>query len=221
MAERRRTVYSYCIMKSFPILLLLSASQIALAAPAPSHCRGGETTYFNCSVKNGTKVVSLCGMDKDGPGSYLQYRYGAPGRVNELVYPPAKNDASMGETFYYDSSTDKDGLRSQSGVWFEHGNTYYELKHVVNRGQAGQVTSTESEILMWAGVPAGAPKPMVCKQGSGGDNLSQAGPLIGSMAPKGRTWQMSPLDLHYKLREKKAVEKVEKNKETGASEIED
>lgn len=219
MAEMRRSVYSYCIMKSFPIFFLLAASQIAFAAPAPSHCRGGETTYFNCSIKGG-KVVSLCGKDVDGPGSYLQYRYGAAGRATELVYPPARNDASMGEAFYYDSSTDKDGLRSQAGVWFEHGNTYYELKHVIYRGQAGQVTGTDSEILMWAGVPAGAPKPLICKQGSGGDNLSQAGSLIGSMAPKGRSWQMSPLDLHYKLREKKP-EKIEDVKETGASDIQE
>jgi hypothetical protein len=204
MAGMRGTVYSYCTMKRLSLLLLAAASPVAIGSTTPSHCRAEETTYFNCSVRGGAKVVSLCGKDLDGPRSYLQYRYGAPGRTAELVYPPAKNDPAMGQSFYYDASADKDGSKVETGVWFEHGNTYYELKHVVFRGQAGQVTGSESEILMWAGIPAGAPRPLVCKQPRGGDRLSEAGPLIGAMAPKGRTWRMSPLDLHYKLREKNA-----------------
>lgn len=217
MARTRGTVYSCCIMKRFSLLVLVAASQHALAAPAPTHCRGGETTYFNCSIEGGKKLVSLCGTDLEGRGSYLQYRYGAPGRAADLIYPPAKNDAAMGEAFYYDTSSDKDGMRVESGVWFEHGNTYYELKHVQYRGSAGQVTHGDSEILMWAGVPAGAPRPLVCRQASGGNNLAKAGPLIGAMAPKGRSWQMSPLDLHYKLREKKAETKSDKADRPAAS----
>jgi hypothetical protein len=201
MAGMRRRVYSSCTMKRLSLLLLAAASPLAIGS-TPSHCRGEETTYFNCSVKGGSKVVSLCGRDLDGPRSYLQYRYGAPGRSAELIYPPAKTAPTMGQSFYYDASSDKDGSRVESGVWFEHGNTYYELKHVVFHGQAGQVTGTESEILMWAGTPAGAPRPLVCRETRGGDRLAEAGPLIGAMAPKGRTWRMSPLDVHYKLREK-------------------
>ncbi|MBC7685574.1 MAG: hypothetical protein H7176_10145, partial [Bdellovibrionales bacterium] len=162
-----------------------------------SHCKGGETTYFNCSVKNGGKLVSLCGKDEEGEGSYLQYRYGTPRRPLELIYPPATNDAAMGTTFFFDSSAAKDGSQSEAGVWFEHENTYYKLKYGVNAGPGGQLTTTESEILMWAGVPSGAPRNLLCKQTHGGENLLRASALIKSMSPKGRVWQMSPLDVHY------------------------
>jgi hypothetical protein len=216
-------------MKRLALLALISAVHLASSAHAASLCRSGETTYFHCSIQGGTKLVSLCGKDLDGRGSYLQYRSGAPGRPADMIYPPAKNDVAMGDTFYYDSAREKDDARVESGVWFEHGNTYYELKHVVYRGGSGAVTGSESEILMWAGIPAGAPRPIVCKESKGGQNLFKAGPLIGAMAPKGRTWQMSPLDLHYKLRPRKAdkvekadkLEKADKAEQTDKAETDD
>lgn len=205
-----RTVYS-CAMKTFSLLLLLAAAPLASAAPA-SHCKAGETTYFNCTIKGGSKVVSLCGKRLDGPGSYLQYRFGLSGRDTSMVYPPAKHDASMGEAFFFNHSGTRDSSTQSHGVWFEHANTYYELTHTVYMGPGGQVATRESQILMWAGVPAGAPRPLVCKQSGGGANLEQAGALIESMSPRGRTWQMSPLDVHYKLKEQKAEQKKAEDK---------
>ena len=213
MAGTRGTVYS-CAMKTYTFLILLAAAPLAMAAPA-SHCKSGETTYFNCTIKGSSKVVSLCGKDLEGPGSYLQYRYGSAGRGTELVYPPAKQDAAMGEAFFFNPGNARDTSMQSAGVWFEHANTYYELKHAVYIGPSGQVASRESEILMWAGVPSGAPRPLVCKQSAGGINLDKASTLIGAMAPKGRLWQMSPLDVHYKQKEQKAAEKAAR------SEIED
>lgn len=189
-----------CTMKILSILLLLAAAPLVSAAPG-SHCKTGETTYFNCTIKGGSKVVSLCGKHLDKASSYLQYRFGLSGGETSLVYPPSKNDAAIGEAFYFNRSGMPDGSVQSDGVWFEHANTYYELKHTVYIGPGGQVATRESQILMWAGVPAGAPRPLVCQEADGGARLEQAGALIGSMSPRGRTWKMSPLDVHYKLRE--------------------
>lgn len=186
------------MMKLNLLLALALAASYASAAPKfASHCKGGETTYFNCAVKDGSKVVSLCGKDEDGARSYLQYRYGTPRQPLELVYPPAIRDAAMGETFFFDSYVEKDGSQTETGVWFEHDNTYYKLRFGVNHGLGGQLTTSESAILMWAGVPSGAPRSLLCKQTHGGDNLSTASGLIRDMSPKGRVWKMSPLDVHY------------------------
>lgn len=195
-------------MKTLSLTILLAASQFAVAAPAPTHCQSAETTYFNCTLKGGRKVVSLCGKDVGGPASYLQYRYGTPKGGIELIYPSAKGDAGMGETFFFNPSGAKDNSQVSNGVWFEQGNTYYELKHVKYLGSSGEVTTHESEILMWSGVPGGAPRRLVCKQAAGGANLGNAASLIEAMSPKGRTWQMSPLDVHYRQRELQAIEKA-------------
>lgn len=208
MVEFARSVYSYCTMKTLTLLLLLGAPALAVAAPPPSHCKASETTYFNCTLKGGTKVVSLCGKDMEGAGSYLQYRYGSPGRGTELVYPPSRTSAASAQAFFFNRGNPNDSSRTEYGVWFENANTYYELKHVSYLGAAGEKTGAESEILMWAGVPSGAPRPLVCKQSKGGANLVEAGALIEAMAPKGHAWRMSPLDVHYKQRERKAAEEA-------------
>lgn len=187
-------------MKTLSILLLLAATPLVSAASG-SHCKVGETTYFNCTIKGGSKVVSLCGKHVDKAGSYLQYRFGLSPGETSLVYPPTKDDAAMGEAFYFNRGGTPDSSVQSEGVWFEHANTYYELKHTVYIGPSGQVATRESQILMWAGVPAGAPRPLVCQEPDGGARLEQASALIESMSPRGRSWKMSPLDVHYKLRE--------------------
>lgn len=194
----RKSVYSIFMLKlNLLLAFALTACNASAATHFASHCTAAETTFFNCSVKTGARVVSLCGKDQEGAGSYLQYHYGRPGRQPELIYPPSQREASRGETFFFDSHASKDSSRAEAGVWFEHENTYYKLNYSINRGPGGQITTTESEILMWAGVPAGAPRSLVCKQAHGGANLSKAGGLIRDMSPKGRAWQMSPLDVHY------------------------
>jgi hypothetical protein len=186
------------MMKLNALLILMLAASPASAAPASaSQCKAGETTYFNCAVKHGAKVVSLCGKGNGGAGSYLQYRYGAPGQQAELVHPSTKRYSAMGETFFFDSTVPKDGGRNETGVWFEHENTYYELKYTTDLAASGQTTGGESEILMWLGVPSGAPRPLVCKQAHGGASLHGAAALIEAMSPPGRAWKMSPLDVYY------------------------
>ena len=177
--------------------LLLVTSQASAANPAASLCKAAETTYFNCSVKKGSKLVSLCGKNKGGAGSYLQYRYGSPGQRPELIYPPAIRDPAMATTFFFDSSGVKNEARSEAGVWFEYDNTYYELKFNAELSATGNLITAVSEVLQWSGTPGGAPLPTVCKHSRGGENLAAAGSLIEAMSPAGRVWRMSPLDLYY------------------------
>jgi hypothetical protein len=82
------------ILASFALAALLAAdsralpAQAAQAAPAPppggSLCRARETRLFECST--GRKTISVCGGGLARGGTYAQYRYGRPGRL-ELEYP--------------------------------------------------------------------------------------------------------------------------------------
>jgi hypothetical protein len=185
-------------MKLNLALTLLLAASHATAAPAnATQCKAGETTYFNCSVKQGSKVASLCGKGDGSAGSYLQYRYGSPGKAPEQTYPASQRDLAMGEKFFFDSQGTRDGPRADTGVWFEYDNTFYALKYSAELSSTGHTTTSVSEILQWNGVPSGAPHPTVCKLARAGENLSSASNLIEAMSPQGRMWKMSPLDLHY------------------------
>jgi hypothetical protein len=64
-----------------------------------SLCSADETVYFNCAVKNGEKVVSLCGTKGLSRNEgYLQYRFGRPGHI-DLEYPKAREDTRR--AFFY------------------------------------------------------------------------------------------------------------------------
>ena len=179
-------------------LALLLAASHATAAPAiASQCKAGETTYFNCAVKKGAKVASLCGKRDGGAGSYLQYRYGSPGKQPEQTYPSSPRDSAMSESFFFNSQGAPDSPRADTGVWFEYDNTFYELKYSAELSPTGHTTTSVSQILQWNGVPSGAPRPTVCRHPRAGENLSSAGAVIEAMSPKGRMWKMSPLDVHY------------------------
>jgi hypothetical protein len=55
-------------------------------------CESSERTIFSCRVR-GNKVVSVCAGENSGTGSpYLQYRFGVPGAVPELVFPAVAAD---------------------------------------------------------------------------------------------------------------------------------
>lgn len=173
---------------------LLATATAATAAPAPSQCKADEVTYFNCALKSANKLVSLCGK-LDGAHSYLQYRAGSPGASPEVVYPAARGGQEMKEAFFFDDH--QDSARADTGVWFRRSQTYYELKYGRDIGSVGQISGPQSEVLMWIGTPKGAPRPLVCKQSNGGAQLSEARLVIEALSPKGRRWQLSPLDVHY------------------------
>ncbi|HEX3635693.1 MAG TPA: hypothetical protein VHV99_09430 [Paraburkholderia sp.] len=57
-----------------------------------SLCSADETVFFSCAVKNGEKVVSLCGTKGLSRNQgYLQYRFGRSSHI-ELEYPKARED---------------------------------------------------------------------------------------------------------------------------------
>jgi hypothetical protein len=55
------------------------------ASAAESLCAANEQVFFNCPIKDSTKLLSVCGR----AGDYLQYRFGSHGKP-ELVYPKTK-----------------------------------------------------------------------------------------------------------------------------------
>jgi hypothetical protein len=67
-------------------------------APVATLCDNTEKVIFSCQLKS-AKVVSLCGSSKfTKTESYLQYRFGLPGKV-ELEYPQQRSDSQ--KTFHY------------------------------------------------------------------------------------------------------------------------
>jgi hypothetical protein len=64
------------------------------ALPGPSSlCAKDEKIVFSCSLKRSMKVVSLCSSAKlTKDGGYLQYRFGAPGKI-ELEFPDNRADS--------------------------------------------------------------------------------------------------------------------------------
>ena len=59
--------------------LLLGPASVATGAAPTGFCRAGETTLFACTA--GAKRIAVCAR-----GGFVQYRYGAPGKL-ELAYP--------------------------------------------------------------------------------------------------------------------------------------
>ena len=191
----RKVVYPESMKNAKSLLAaLLTTATAATAAPAPSQCKADEVTYFNCALRPANKLVSLCGKH-NGAASYLQYRAGTPGAPPEVAYPATRGGAEMKEAFFFNDR--QDSSRADTGVWFRRSNTYYELKYGRDIGNVGQISGARSEVLMWIGTPKGAPRPLVCRQANGGAQLSEAKAVIEALSPKGRRWQLSPLDVHY------------------------
>jgi hypothetical protein len=69
----------------FILSLWLVCSQSLLADTSVSHCKSPENTLFTCNLSN-NKVMSLCST-KNSPSEtgYVQFRYGAPGRIEAQI----------------------------------------------------------------------------------------------------------------------------------------
>jgi hypothetical protein len=63
---------------------LLALALLGSGQEPPSHCRAGERVVFSCTMASG-KVASLCRPRHDA--KTLQYRFGHPGEVPELLFP--------------------------------------------------------------------------------------------------------------------------------------
>ncbi len=63
------------------------------ATPTPSLCEASEKVVLTCELKGSKKMLSLCaGASFPAPGASLQYRFGAPEKI-ELRYPEGHSNA--------------------------------------------------------------------------------------------------------------------------------
>jgi hypothetical protein len=80
-----------CLLILAMVLGLHSTCGAAQVTPG-TLCQEDEQVVFSCPVKDGSKIVSLCGAKhltaQDG---YLQYRFGRAGRV-ELEFPAQRQN---------------------------------------------------------------------------------------------------------------------------------
>ncbi|RQP25737.1 hypothetical protein DZC73_01300 [Albitalea terrae] len=112
---------------------MLSAALLATSqAVAAGHCKTDEVTYFQCTIGSTGKVVALCGNELFDPATnerrastWLQYRYGAPGKV-ELAFPQAR--AGSVEQFTGEYHHPYHGF--YYGLSFNRKNVDYALVHV-------------------------------------------------------------------------------------------
>ena len=93
---------SLCVCLVFAFLCYDPGGNASLEArsfASTSLCAKDEKIVFSCSLKRSMKIVSLCSsqnLTKDG--GYLQYRFGAPGKI-ELESP--ENRADSRKAFKY------------------------------------------------------------------------------------------------------------------------
>jgi hypothetical protein len=101
------------------VLFALFLLSPAVGLCAPSHCMQDEDVIFSCALQRTKKVVSLCSskklLSKNG-GAYLQYRFGALGKV-ELTYPTEKAGSpdKFSYSHYFRPQTDRTQLSFDSG----------------------------------------------------------------------------------------------------------
>jgi hypothetical protein len=70
-----------------------SAQLESRSLAATSLCTNEEKIVFSCALKRSMKIVSLCSSQKlNKDGGYLQYRFGAPDKI-ELEFPDNRADS--------------------------------------------------------------------------------------------------------------------------------
>lgn len=174
-------------MAFYAFLSLLGTSGAALGDGSPTHCAAGETTYFNCVADVG--VASLCGKD-DESGRYLQYRFGPGGGAPEQLIPNGLEDSDMGRTFHYSYVENEEAMFGRTRVWLRTADRTYQLTYISRLDHEGRLMPRESAVLIWEGLPAGAPNAMKCSEATAGLALEFAEPLIKRLAgPEHRWWE--------------------------------
>lgn len=108
-------------------------TSMSVAAQTPTHCDANEAVVFSCSIAKSKKVVSVCASSQQGLNEgYMQYRFGAPQKV-ELAYPENKvHPAGNFEVFYATPVLD-DGMRGMvAGLEFSRGAIGYEISSLAS-----------------------------------------------------------------------------------------
>ncbi len=112
------------------ILLSVALNAITNSVNAATHCKPGEIVYFSCTIKDSSKVVSLCGNGFKNAQTYernakawLQYRFGRLGSKLELEYPTERaNSLSL-----FSGEYQHPYQAFIHGVSFRIGRTTYEV----------------------------------------------------------------------------------------------
>jgi hypothetical protein len=99
-------------------------------APAPSHCRPGERTLYNCT--DGRKIASVCA----GAG-LTSYRFGPPGAVDLEIASTGHDGKAYSSLVTGGGGGRQDALRFISG----------DYSYVVYEGYAGQLTEISGQRL--------------------------------------------------------------------------
>ena len=90
---------SLCVCLILACLCYDPQENAAYSFAANSLCAKDEKVVFSCSLKRSMKIVSLCSSPNlTKAAGYLQYRFGAPGKI-ELEYP--ENRADSRKVFKY------------------------------------------------------------------------------------------------------------------------
>lgn len=91
------------------LLTLMFLTVVVSSAPPPnSLCASDEKIVFSCTVKQSSRIVSLCSSSElTRDKGYLQYRFGRPGNI-ELEFPKEreKSQQAFKYTHYFRAQVD-------------------------------------------------------------------------------------------------------------------
>ncbi len=140
------TTFSPRLVAAF---VLLAAPVSSIADTKPTHCRGDEKIYFNCSIKESKKIASICGAGYDeqkNESGYLQYRFGAIGHP-EFEYPATTSKEGMKDKFNFSQS--RNAEYSHYDLTLQFNNLHYS--YLVHSGEEheDQGKTYSSSITIW------------------------------------------------------------------------
>jgi hypothetical protein len=112
-----------------------------MAVPTRAACGDGEHTAFSCRI--GTKQVAVCFVAAEA-GDWLQYRFGRPGQVPELVWP----DGPMPAARAAEGRVETYAGGGSSWLRFRRGDHAYVVYTGVGRWGAGGETVERSGVVV-------------------------------------------------------------------------
>jgi hypothetical protein len=123
---KRTYLKSQSLAARFMLLVAISTSLVAYAAGNGSLCREGEHQYFSCTLKS-KKTAAVCGGGT-GDTSYMQYRFGKPGKV-ELEFPTSRTDSvsQFRISRYFRAAQDGNDSLTTQDLMFTNNETTYDL----------------------------------------------------------------------------------------------
>lgn len=118
---------------SFLCLVVFSNSAFSFE----THCDDEAQIVFNCKIRNSTKIVSVCNqrMSENKDETYLQYRYGAPGKI-ELIFPN-QHHIKRGQFSYYPQYSRNAGFRAYE-LTFNIGGNKYQVSWMESSKEDGE-----------------------------------------------------------------------------------